>query len=188
MPEKHAADQAIYQLKVTLKDITPPIWRRLEVPSEITLYRLHQVLQIAFGWWDAHLHQFIAHGAYYGEPDPELEMDVVSERSTRLHSIARKVKDRFIYEYDFGDSWEHDLVLEAILTPEPGVKYPRCLAGKRHRPPEDVGGPRGYQEFLAAIRDQDHPEHEEYLEWAGGSFDPEAFDLAEVNRGLKRIR
>lgn len=181
-------DSPIYQLKVTLRHSKPPIWRRLQVRSDTTLYKLHHILQIAMGWTNSHLHQFIAYGVYYGEPDPYLEMDVVSERRTRLHQIVSDVKDKFLYEYDFGDGWEHEIVLEEILAPEPKVRYPRCLKGKRACPPEDVGGVWGYDEFLDAIQNEDHPEHATYCEWIGDTFDPEAFDVEEVNEVLKQIR
>ena len=143
------------------------------------------------GWTDSHLHQFSAGGIDYGEPDPDYAawgMPVKSERRARLNQIAPLEKARFVYQYDFGDSWDHEILVEKILPPEPEVRYPRCLTGKRACPPEDVGGIWGYEGFLDAIRDLQHPEHEEYLEWAGGEFDPEAFDLGVVNAELQRLR
>ena len=178
----------IYQLKVTLKDSKPPIWRRILVRGDISLAKLHQILQIAMGWEDSHLHQFIVDGTSYGEPDPEYRDEMKSERRVKLNQVAPHEKDRFTYEYDFGDSWEHQIVVEKILAPDPGAHYPVCVAGKRACPPEDCGGVWGYGSLLEAISDPANPEHEEMLEWVGEDFDPEAFDLEEINEGLNRIR
>jgi len=178
---------SIYQIKVTLKDSRPSIWRRVQVPGDILLSRLHAVLQIVMGWTNSHLHQFKVDGRYYGKPAPELAdmIEVIDERQVRLNQIAPSVKARFVYEYDFGDSWEHELVIEKILPPEKGVQYPRCMDGKRACPPDDVGGVWGYQDFLDAMRDPHHPEHEDMVEWIGGEFDPKAFDLRGVNGALQ---
>jgi hypothetical protein len=178
---------SIYQIKVTLKDSRPSIWRRIQVPGDISLSRLHAVLQIVMGWTNSHLHQFKAGERYYGEPDPEFAdmIEVIDERQVRLNQIAPDVKASFVYEYDFGDNWEHELVVEKILPPEKGAQYPRCTDGKCACPPEDVGGVWGYQDFLEAMRDPNHPEHEDMVEWAGGEFDPEAFDLRGVNGALQ---
>ncbi len=180
-----AAVGRIYQLKVTLGNIHPPIWRRIQVQDDMTLPRLHAVLQIALDWTNSHLHGFKANGQFYSEPSPDYyDLDVIDEGQVRLSQIAPEIGSRFIYEYDFGDSWNHELVVEEILTPQKGVEYPRCMDGKRSRPPEDVGGAWGYEEFLKAIRDRRHPEHDEYLQWVGGKFDPEAFNLQRANELL----
>jgi hypothetical protein len=178
----------IYQIKVTLYGSKPPIWRRLLVPSDITLSRLHRILQAAMGWYDAHLHQFIVGEAYYGVPDPDDLLEIKSERRVRLNQIVSGEKFRFIYEYDFGDSWGHELLVEKIVPREKRVRYPVCIKGRRACPPEDVGGVWGYGYFLEAIQDPEHPEHEDYLEWIGGEFDPEAFDLDEINAALSHLR
>jgi hypothetical protein len=178
----------IYQIKVTLCESKPPIWRRILVPSEITLAKLHRILQAVMGWYDAHLHQFIVGGVYYGVPDPDDFIEIKSERRVRLNQIVAGEIFKFIYEYDFGDSWEHELLVEKIVPPEKGVRYPVCIKGKRACPPEDVGGVWGYAEFLEAIRDPEHAEHEDYVEWIGGEFDPEAFDLDEINAALSHLR
>ena len=178
----------IYQIKVTLKDSKPPIWRRIQVPCNITLAELHHILQAVMGWWDYHLHQFIVGRTYYGVPSPDYDyMEMRDESQVRLDQIADE-GSKFVYEYDFGDSWEHVLLVEKILSPEPGQQYPVCIKGKRARPPEDVGGVWGYSDFLEAIQNPDHPEHDEYLEWVGGEFDPEAFDLDEINAALRECR
>ena len=129
------------------------------------------------GWTDTHLHQFEAGGVVYGTPDPEFCVRRVSESRTTLDRVLRRPKDRMRYEYDFGDSWEHDILLEAVLPAEPGGTYPRVEAGRRACPPEDVGGVPGYVGFLEALEDPAHPEHAEMLEWIGGNFDPEAFTV-----------
>jgi len=183
---KKVGDVPIYQLKVTLRESKPPIWRRLQIGSDVRLGELHDIFQIAMGWTDSHLHQFIVGGVFYGVSDPDWDMDVEDERKVRLDQIASAEKEKFFYEYDFGDGWEHEVLVEKILAPEPEADYPRCIKGKRNCPPEDIGGVWGYGDFLEAIQDEDHPEHEEYLEWIGGSFDPEAFDLEEVNEVLKK--
>ena len=179
----------IYQIKVTLKGSKPPIWRRIQVPCNITLGELHHILQAVMGWWDYHLHQFIVGRTYYGVPDPNYDdfMDMRDESEVRLNQIADE-GFKFVYEYDFGDSWEHVLLVEKVLSPEPGQQYPVCIKGKRARPPEDVGGVWGYEEFLEAIQDPDRPEHEMYVEWIGGEFDPEEFDLDAVNAALRGLR
>jgi Plasmid pRiA4b ORF-3-like protein len=182
MARRSVPPSEIYQLKVTLRGVKPPIWRRLQVPGDIRLGRLHDVLQVAMGWDNDHMHAFTIHGVSYGRPDRELGF--VSEDRVRLNELISAEKTRFRYEYDFGDSWDHELLVEIILPPEPGAAYPRCIAGKRRCPPEDCGGIWGYAEFLEAIRDPDHPEHESMREWAGDEFDPEAFDLEEINRRL----
>jgi hypothetical protein len=183
-----STDVPIYQIKVTLKDSKPPIWRRILVRSDITLAALHRILQAVMGWWDYHLHQFIVGQTYFGQPHPDYGFEMRDERRVRLNQIAPSEGSRFVYEYDFGDSWEHILLLEKVLEPEPGQQYPVCVKGKRACPPEDVGGVWGYEGFLEAIGDPDHPEHEEYLEWIGGEFDPEEFDLDAVNEALRALR
>jgi hypothetical protein len=175
---------SIHQLKVTLTGVKPPIWRRIQVASSINLRRLHDVIQATMGWTQSHLYQFETDGVLLGEPDPEYDLPVRRAKSTPLRRVAPKVGATFTYEYDFGDGWEHRIVVEKVLPPEPGVFYPRCLSGRRACPPEDVGGVWGYQEFLEAIRDPEHEEHDSMLEWVGGSFDPEAFDLQTVNQEL----
>lgn len=188
MAKSDQKERLIYQLKVTLKGSKPPIWRRIQVVSDVSLAKLHQILQIAMGWTDSHLHQFMVGQTYYGVPDPQFDFEIEDEKKVRLSQIAPDVKKKFIYEYDFGDSWEHEIAVEKILQPEPGVRYPVCLAGKRACPPEDCGGMWGYESFLEAIRDPQHPEHDEMLEWVGGEVDSEAFELDPVNQDLKSIR
>lgn len=181
-------NQPVYRLKVTLRGPRPAIWRRIEVPAVVSLFELHHTLQAVMGWTDSHMHQFIHRGTYYGAPDREFGTPMVSERRTRLRDLLNHPKDRVVYEYDFGDNWEHDVVLEEIVDAQPEVRYPRVIAGKRACPPEDVGGYPGYAEFIRAVSDFDHDEHESMLEWIGGRFNPEQFDLIAANDRVPRRR
>jgi hypothetical protein len=184
---RRRAPESIHQLKITLKGSKPPIWRRVLVPSDTSLPKLHAIFQVVMGWQDYHLHQFTVGETSYGEPDPDGMLNLRNERNVRLNRIAPAAKHRFAYEYDFGDGWDHAVLVEKVLPPEPGATYPVCIAGKRACPPEDCGGIWGYADFLEAISDPDHEEHDSMLEWIGGEFDPEAFDLAEVNRRLRSL-
>ena len=191
MAARKADQPSIHQLKVTIKHIRPPVWRRLQVPGNITLAALHNVLQTAFGWTDSHLHQFVIGGAYYGVPDPEDALwgaPVIDERRARLRDVVGRGAKTFVYEYDFGDGWEHQIAVEKVLPREQGVAYPRCVAGRRACPPEDCGGPWGYGSFVEAIRNPEHPEHEEMRDWIGGDFDPDEFDIDAVNAWLQPRR
>jgi hypothetical protein len=182
------ADRVIYQIKATLEGSDPPIWRRMQVPGDISLRKLHKILQVVMGWETAHLHEFIIGREHFGEPDPEYGFEMQDDRKTRLYQAAPQLRDRIVYVYDFGDGWRHELTVEKIDLPKPGAVYPILLEGERACPPEDCGGIGGYADFLKAIRDSDHPEHERLLTWIGGSFDPEAFDADEINLRLRRIK
>lgn len=175
----------IHRLKVTLRHIRPPVWRTVEAPAGLTLFDLHRVLQAAMGWTNSHLHLFrhrkIAYGTATGDFNPR---DMASERQSRLGDLLQQPGDLLTYEYDFGDGWEHDIVLEAVEAAGAGLKYPRVVAGKRACPPEDVGGPPGYESFLAAIADPRHDDHAGMMDWSGGAFDPEAFDLIAANDAI----
>ena len=189
MAKKTISKAPIYQLKITLAHSKPPIWRRVLVPGDVTLEHLHYIIQVAMGWTNYHLHQFIVHGIYFGVPNPDYfdYMEMNDERRFRLNQIADKEGSRFRYEYDFGDGWMHTLLVEKILEPDPSGQVPVCIKGRRACPPEDVGGVWGYGNFLEAIGDPDHPEHEDYVRWIGGAFDPEAFDLEETNLLLQEL-
>jgi Plasmid pRiA4b ORF-3-like protein len=180
--------QPLYQLKITLKDVRPPIWRRVQVSSGITLGKLHRIIQDVMGWTNSHLHSFLIQGVEYGQPMPEYDFEVRNEQRTKLSQVVTGEKFKFLYTYDMGDSWEHEILVEKVLPVEAKVRYPVCLTGKRACPPEDCGGVCGYSEFLSAIRQPEHPEHEAMLEWVGGEFDSESFDLDAVNRLLRQIR
>jgi len=174
----------VFQIKVSLIGAKPPIWRRLLVTSSTGLSAIHNITQIAMGWTDSHLHQFIVGNTRYGVPDPDWDDGTIPEASMRVGDLLKKPKDWIIYEYDFGDSWGHRIELEKILSFTPDIVMPVCTGGRKCCPPEDVGGVWGYSEFLEVYRDNNHPEHEEMLEWVGEYFDPENFDLDEVNEIL----
>ncbi len=168
----------VFQLKATIVGTKPPVWRRVLVPESASLLDLHQVLQGAFGWYDCHLHEFEIDGVRFGTDDGEgWGPPPKSERRARLGTVAGQ-GTAIRYVYDFGDDWVHRVVVEKVVRADPNVIYPSCVGGKRACPPEDCGGVWGYEEFLAAISDAGHPEHESMLEWVGGEFDPDAFDLA----------
>ncbi|MCB9430746.1 MAG: plasmid pRiA4b ORF-3 family protein [Ardenticatenaceae bacterium] len=181
--------QTIFQFKVTLKGIRPPIWRRIQVANDITFYHFHHILQEVMGWENAHLHLFDIGGWQITDAETLAQGwgDGSDDQKTRLSELLGREGQKMLYEYDFGDSWEHELLLEKILPAEPGVHYPRCLKGKRACPPEDCGGPWGYEALLEALADADHEEHESYLEWVGDDFDPEEFDLEEINDALSGL-
>ena len=174
----------VYQIKITLKDIKPPVWRRLQVTSDTVLEKLHAIIQVAMGWSNSHLHQFIAGDTYYGEPDPDYAGEMENENGVTISQLVSGEGALFHYEYDFGDSWVHEILVEKILPLEKGTQYPVCIKGKRACPPEDVGGVWGYSEFLETITNPKDPEYDDMLEWAGGDFDPEVFDMEEVNKRL----
>jgi|SRR5579862_3015834 len=181
------APQAVYQLKITLRGAKPPIWRRVQVPADFTLKKLHRVIQLAMGWTDSHLHLFDVGGIHYSDPEFEVE-ETNNEARIRLSQAAPVEKAKFRYEYDFGDSWDHEILVEKILPPDPAVRYPICLTGKRACPPEDCGGVWGYAELLETLADPDSEDHEEMLEWLDGDFDPEEFDVEMTNAALTRAR
>jgi len=185
---KICVPQEIYQLKVTLRYTKPPIWRRLLVPAGLTLEGLHDILQAAMGWTDSHLHEFRVGQKRFGKPDPEdqlMDLPAVSDESTaHLFMVLGKAGVKAVYNYDFGDSWEHAIVVEKVLPPEAGVAYPICVGGKLHCPPEDCGGIPGYYDLLDAISDPAHKEHDDMLDWLGGDYDPEAFSVDDVNQRL----
>jgi Plasmid pRiA4b ORF-3-like protein len=146
------------------------------------------VIQVVMGWENSHMHQFLLNGKYYGQAGTD-DLDLEDEEDIRLSQIfTGRKKPRLVYEYDFGDSWRHEIRLEKRSEPEPKVKYPRCVEGARACPPEDCGGAWGYADFLEAISDKKHPEHRDMKEWIGGKFDPEKFSIEAVNRELKNLR
>jgi hypothetical protein len=161
------------------------IWRRVEVPEDITLARLHSVIIAVMGWSGGHLHEFRYHDVVYAVPDPDFDtIDVIDERKTKLNQVIDEPKRQFSYIYDFGDDWRHRIYVEKISDSKPDAVYPICLGGKRNCPPEDCGGTWGYENFLEAINNPDHEEHEMMLDWIGGEFDPEYFDLKDTNEAL----
>ncbi len=191
MPRAQASrPKTVHQLKITLRDTKPPIWRRVLVPSDYNLNQVHAVIQVAMGWSNSHLHQFEVGGEYYSAPEFELDEmgdEVLDEYRYRLRSVVPHERMRANYLYDFGDSWDHAVVVEKVLPAEADLKYPRCLAARRACPPDDVGGTWGFHEFVEAMTDPAHPEHDTLTEWYGGDFDPAGVDLDEINVDLQRI-
>lgn len=208
---------SIHVLRISLHGSKPPIWRRVAVPSAITLGGLHEVIQIAMGWTDSHLHQFILRdkslkptrdeirrmneadcytdvfinrmrgmrvfvmtSTPFGNPF-DLDMEGEDEGGVTLAEVCPAVKSKLIYEYDFGDGWDHRIEVQKIEPAKDGVTYPVCLAGKKACPPEDCGGVYGYYYLLDVLATPDHEEHADMLEWMGGPFDPDAFDIDDVN-------
>jgi hypothetical protein len=178
--------KAIHVLKITLAGSKPPIWRRLEVPSSVTLSTLHQCIQDAFEWMDSHLWAFETAQGDYGPAGNEF--GARSASSQRLGDVAPSAGDRFRYVYDFGDDWRHDIVVEDVTERQPGNTYPRCTGGRRAGPMEDSGGIWGYAYLLEALADPVHEDHLDRLDWLGldspEEFDPAAFDLAAINARL----
>jgi hypothetical protein len=191
MPKK--IDTApIYQIKITLLGINPPIWRRVLVSGGLSLGRLHGVLQATMGWYGGHLHQFEVSNnddvTSYGPTSGFFLMEEwKNETRTKVGQCLQQPQDQMLYTYDLGDSWEHLLELEEILPANPKHKAV-CIAGERAAPPENCGGIGGYEELLEAVKDAKHPDHESMIEWLGEMgrwpFDPERFHLAEINRRL----
>ena len=178
---------SVYRLKITLRDVQPAVWRLIDVLGDTTLPSLHRILQIAMGWENSHLHAFKAGSVTYGSSDPDFDLRFTSERSVRLDEIVRAAKQRFTYDYDFGDGWTHDVLVQSVEPPDPESTYPRFLDGRNACPPEDVGGPPGYQAFLEAFSDPNHEEHREMVEWIGGRFSPHVVDAGSIETGLARL-
>ncbi|MCO6439346.1 MAG: plasmid pRiA4b ORF-3 family protein [Phycisphaerae bacterium] len=176
-----------YVIKITLVGTKPSIWRRFCVPGEISLDRLHDIIQIVMGWQETHLHCFEIEGRRYAEELEDAGDDGEQEAKIRLSDLIVTEKAKFFYEYDFGDAWCHELQVERIDDiPKGHCLRVTCLDGKQSCPPEDVGGIDGFAEFLQAIRNARHPEHEAFREWAGEDFDPRHFDVDEVNIELAK--
>jgi hypothetical protein len=179
------------EIRVTLLDIEPAVWRRLVVPSQFHLGQLHLVVQAAFSWWNYHLHEFLIGGLSYGDPgqigEPEFDDSPRSfdEREVRLLDFHYEQSTTFLYRYDFGDNWRHEIELKSFVAADPVPKVASCIGGARARPPEDVGGVYGYANFLAIMADPTHPEHRATKQWYGGHFDPEHFDLPRTDRDVR---
>lgn len=181
---------SVYTLKITLLGIQPPVWRKIQVRGDTNLGRLHRVIQCAFGWEEAHLHEFQAAGKRFG-PKTEEELGfgkgIENEAKAILGELLPKKGKKLSYTYDFGDGWDHAIEVEEIAPPVGGRTYPSCIDGARACPPEDCGGPWGYDTKLKALKDPEHPEHAEIAEWMG-EFDPEEFDLGVTNAAVSRVK
>jgi yecA family protein len=178
---------ATYQLKVTLRNSNPAIWRRLLVPASMNLEDLHHTLQIVMGWENEHLHEFLHGKRRYGMADVEFEEDILDELEYGVGDLLSKERDALTYLYDFGDSWEHEVLLEKVLPAQVDAELPSCTDGAGACPPEDVGGVYGYERLLEILHQPDHEEYEEALEWTGEDFDPRRFDKEEINTALRHF-
>lgn len=177
----------VLQFKISLKYTKPPIWRRVQIPIDSTFEDLHYIIQAAMGWFDGHLHHFCIQQTRSSEPlvfgvPSEDDFGPVETKPECKYKVTDflKPKQKMLYTYDFGDNWEHEILFEKELDPQPNQTYPVCIAGKRACPPEDVGGVWGYEHFLEVMQDPKHEEHEEMCEWICDEFDSEAFDPKEV--------
>lgn len=169
--------EQIARVRIGLNDIEPEIWRLVEVPLGTHLKGLHDVIQAAMGWQDYHLFEFRIGDKRYGIPEGDWDGEVLQAKSMTLATLVSKGIDRFDYVYDFGDNWEHTIAIESVADADPTVKYPRFVDGKRRGPPEDVGGPPGFFDFLEALANPRHSEHRRLVEWYGGPYDADDLDL-----------
>jgi hypothetical protein len=193
-PAAAKAGAPIYHLKVVLNGTKPPVWRRLQVPGNANLGWLHAVIQVAMGWTNSHLHQFRIGDQVCSDPAFQLDEyegdpPVLDEYKVSLATTAPRQKDVLGYEYDFGDSWHHQLTVEKILSSDPGLGAGAlCLDGARACPPEDCGGTWGYENLLKILRNPKHEEHESMKEWLGRPFDAAQFDRDKVNQYLQKLK
>ena len=190
MPPKKTAitpPSSVYQLKITLKGIRPPIWRRVLVPDNVTLADLHRIVQVVMGWKDTHMHGFMIGVVEYGEPATEGFRAVRDERRFTLAEVVPKAKTKFVYTYDFGDEWVHDIEVEEILPVTPDQPLPQCITGKRAGAPEDIGGPWGYGALIEAMAKPTHPERANFAKIIA-TYKPDVFDLAAINQALQKLR
>ena len=180
-----------YQIQIALKGSKPKIWRRILISSDTLLPDFHYVIQAVMGWTNSHLHQFIKNRTFYTQrledDDYWEEMNNVDYSEMKISDLLKKEKDKIIYEYDFGDGWLHDIILEKIDTTGENKILPVCLIGKNNCPPEDCGGIWGYANMLEILKHPDHEEYEEYIEWLGGEFDPKYFNKDEINDVLREF-
>ncbi len=190
-PTRRSAPQRIYQLRIELLDLEPAIWRTILVPDTLTLAKLDRVVQAAMGWTNSHLHDWRIEGRRYGMRDPEWDApgEMLDERKYTIGDVVGEHVEQLIYEYDFGDGWRHRVTVEKRLPAEPDRNtWPMCIAGAHACPPEDVGGPPGYIDFVQAILDPTHEDHQRLWLWNGGPFDPMAFSLNDANRAIRSAR
>ncbi|WP_043429288.1 plasmid pRiA4b ORF-3 family protein [Cystobacter fuscus] len=183
---------SIYVLHAQLEGIQPPIWRELHVQAGTSLLKLHAILQEAFGWTNSHLHQFETRSKIYGPRLPGDELGffrpILDERKYLLSDLAPAARASFSYVYDMGDNWVHRIRVKKVQPAQARMRYPACTAGARAAPPEDCGGVPGYDNLLEALRNPGHEGREELLEWVGGSYDPEAFDLEATDKAIRAAR
>ena len=180
----------IIQLRVFIQGIRPVIWRRLRVEKNTSLFELHHIIQIAFGWQNYHLFEFEYHGYNFGEINdvvPEANENMLDARTITLESLLVDTRELLRYTYDFGDNWMHYIVVERFLAKANGLAYPYCMSGKNACPPEDCGGIKGYDTLIKALKNKQHPEHKEYKNWVGKGFSPDGFELNKINNQLLKL-
>jgi hypothetical protein len=183
--------QRIYQLHIALLDIHPMIWRRLWIPDNLKLSKLDRVIQAAFGWTNSHLHEFRISGERYGMTEIESmdgDEELKSDKKFTLTKVLSDTVKEFEYEYDFGDCWRHRVVVEGIMAATPYNDWPLCLAGENACPPEDIGGPGGFEDFVQSMADPEDDDHFENWNWHGGPFDPKGFDVNTTNARIRNLR
>lgn len=181
-------DEPIARLRITLIDTDPAIWRLIDVPLAASLKMLHDIIQGAMGWQDYHLWEFEAGERRYGLPDPGWRDDELSAaKNVKLATLIERGIREMIYTYDMGDNWEHHIKVEAVRPGDPDTKYPCFIDGARRCPPEDIGGTPGFENFLAAIADPNHAEHDELREWYDGAYDPDDIDELITKRRVAAI-
>ncbi|MFC5610358.1 plasmid pRiA4b ORF-3 family protein [Variovorax soli] len=188
---KRPKTSCIYQLRIELQHIEPLIWRRIFVPDALRLAKLDRVVQAAMGWTNSHLHDWHIEQQRYGIPDEEWigGGDMLDERKVTIGAVLGEHVQAFGYGYDFGDDWQHNITVEQRLEIQEGRNnWPMCLAGENACPPEDVGGPPGYMDFLEAMHNSRHGQHADYLRWWGGPFDPRAFSINAANMTIRKLR
>lgn len=182
----------IARLRIELEDTEPLVWRRVDVPLDLRLRRVHDVIQAVFDWTTSHLHQFEVGERLYGMTEvmgDDLGGERLrSDRNVKLGKALESGVEEFLYIYDFGDNWEHWIIVEQTFAPEPEVEYPVLVDGARRAPPEDIGGPPGFAEFLEVIADESHPDHAELQSWHAEPFDPDDMQLEKVEAMLLRIQ
>ena len=179
--------EPIARIRTELQEIEPKIWRRADVPLSATLFALHDIIQVAMGWKDAHLFEFVVDDKVYGEPHPDdvmYERKVFQAKSIRLQGLVDRGVERFVYAYDFGGDWRHDVIVEEVRDGAADIDYPAFVDGARRGPPEDVGGAPGFMDFLEAVLDPAHEEHARLLTWYGGPFNPDDIDELHIRMVL----
>ena len=183
--------EKIARLRIELQEIEPKIWRRIDMPMSATLMALHEAIQVSMGWTFSHLWEFRVADRCYGDTsfmfDDDGATPVYKADVMRLRTAVDRCGNRFEYLYDFGDSWYHDVIVEGVREGDQDAEYPTFVDGARRCPPEDVGGPPGFEEFLEAVTDPNHEQYEEWTEWYGKPFDPNSFEEAFARIGLKEM-
>jgi hypothetical protein len=180
--------ETVHRLKITLRKVRPPVWRRIEVASDTTLGELSAMLEGVMGWYGGHLHAFDVDGTKYGTPNPDWPSDDLDENKYLLGAVLPTVGRKMGWDYDFGDNWQHAVLVEAIIPSDPKLDYPRCITGKRACPPDDCGGPWGYSAILEALRDPNYPDREDLLSMAPPHFNPGAFNCEGAEFALRAPR